>query len=156
VSRRKGELSPAGIDRGWPYQVALRADECKGTHYRTLHSFCLGLSLCSRGHAVRYEDEWWQVFCFAEKAHADAFRVRFGGEHFDPRDRGRGASWAKWDKRTRKVQQAMIDSAEKRGQIIKHLEDALALADELQDGPTGYLIERALDEARSRQFRPIG
>jgi len=97
-----------------------------------------------------------QVFCFAQKAHADAFRIRCGGEHFDPRDRGRGASWAKWNKRTRKVQQAMIDSAEKRGQIIKHLEDALALVDELNDGPTGYLIERALDEARSRQFRPIG
>jgi hypothetical protein len=48
----------------------------------------------------------------------------------------------------------MIDSARKRDEIIKHLEDALALADELQDGATGYLIERALDEARSRQFRP--
>jgi hypothetical protein len=23
---RKGELSPAGVDRGWPYQVALKAD----------------------------------------------------------------------------------------------------------------------------------
>jgi hypothetical protein len=47
----------------------------------------------------------------------------------------------------------MIDSAQKRGEIIKHLENALALADELEDGATGYLIERALDEARSRQFR---
>jgi DNA-binding ferritin-like protein len=50
----------------------------------------------------------------------------------------------------------MIDSAQKRGELIKHLEEALALADELQDRTTGYLIERALDEARSRQFRPIG
>jgi hypothetical protein len=50
----------------------------------------------------------------------------------------------------------MIDSAEKRGKLIKHLEDALALADEIEDGQTGFLIERALDEARSRQFRPIG
>jgi hypothetical protein len=49
----------------------------------------------------------------------------------------------------------MMDSAEKRGQIIRHLEEALALADEIRDGNTGYLIERALDEARSRQFRPI-
>jgi glutamate mutase epsilon subunit len=49
----------------------------------------------------------------------------------------------------------MIDAAEKRGQIIRYLEDALALADELQDGHTGYLIERALDEARSRQFKPV-
>jgi hypothetical protein len=31
----------------------------------------------------------------------------------------------------------------------------LALADELEDGQTGFLIERALDEARSRQFKPI-
>ena len=50
----------------------------------------------------------------------------------------------------------MIDSAQKRGNLIKHLEDALALSDEIEDGRTGFLIERALDEARSRQFRPIG
>jgi len=36
------------------------------------------------------------------------------------------------------------------------LEDALALADEIEDGETGFLIERALDEARSRQFRLTG
>ena len=47
----------------------------------------------------------------------------------------------------------MMD-AEKRGQLIRHLEDALALADEIDDGQTGFLIERALDEARSHQFRP--
>lgn len=44
----------------------------------------------------------------------------------------------------------MTDHAEKRGQL---LEDALALVDEVEDG---FLIERALDEARSRHFRPIG
>jgi hypothetical protein len=49
----------------------------------------------------------------------------------------------------------MIDSAEKRGQLIRYLEEALALADELQDGQTGFLVERALDEARSREFRPV-
>jgi hypothetical protein len=49
----------------------------------------------------------------------------------------------------------MIESAERRGQLIKHLEDAFALTDELQDGEIGFLIERALDEARSRQFRPV-
>jgi len=50
---------------------------------------------------------------------------------------------------------AMVDAAELRGRLIKHLEDALALADEIDDGPTGFLIERALDEARSSQFRPV-
>jgi hypothetical protein len=47
----------------------------------------------------------------------------------------------------------MIDSAEKRGQLIRHLEDALALADDIQDGQTGFLIECALDEARSQQIQ---
>jgi hypothetical protein len=41
-----------------------------------------------------------------------------------------------------------------RGFLLRHLEDALALADEIEDGHTGYLIEHALDEARSRQFIP--
>jgi DNA-binding ferritin-like protein len=50
----------------------------------------------------------------------------------------------------------MTNSPDKRGQIIKQLEQALALADKLGDGNTGYLIERALDEARSRQFRLVG
>jgi hypothetical protein len=40
------------------------------------------------------------------------------------------------------------DEAEKRGQIIRHLEDALALVDEIEDSNTGFLIERALVEAR--------
>jgi hypothetical protein len=47
----------------------------------------------------------------------------------------------------------MIDPAERRGEIIKHLEEAMAIAEELEDGPTGYLIERALDEARAQYFR---
>jgi len=50
----------------------------------------------------------------------------------------------------------MTNEAEKRSKLIRHLEDALALADEIEDGHTGFVIERALDEARSRQFRPTG
>ncbi len=32
---------------------------------------------------------------------------------------------------------------------------ALGLAEEINDGTTGYLIERALDEARAQQFKPV-
>jgi hypothetical protein len=46
-----------------------------------------------------------------------------------------------------------MDLAGKRGEIIRHLEDVLAIADEIEDGEAGYLIERALDAARSRLFR---
>jgi hypothetical protein len=46
----------------------------------------------------------------------------------------------------------MIDSAQKRGELIGHLEAAL---DELNGGRTGFLIEQALDEARAQQFKPF-
>jgi hypothetical protein len=41
-----------------------------------------------------------------------------------------------------------MDSAQKRGELIALLESALTLAEEINDGTTGYLIERAFDEAR--------
>jgi hypothetical protein len=47
----------------------------------------------------------------------------------------------------------MRGSAEERGRIIQHLQAALEIADELEDGETSYLIERALDAARATQFR---
>ena len=49
----------------------------------------------------------------------------------------------------------MMDAADARGKLIRHLEDALALADELNDGTRRYLIERALDYARAQQFKPF-
>jgi hypothetical protein len=43
---RKGELSPAGIDRGWPHQVVLPARFCVRGGYSEIHEFCAGLTLC--------------------------------------------------------------------------------------------------------------
>ncbi len=50
----------------------------------------------------------------------------------------------------------MHDSTKKRAAMIEHLESALGLADELNDAMTGYLIERALDEARSHLVGGMG
>ncbi|HEY7247902.1 MAG TPA: hypothetical protein VH678_28880 [Xanthobacteraceae bacterium] len=50
----------------------------------------------------------------------------------------------------------MKDGPERRGKLIKQLEEAMLLAEELNDGPTTYLIERALDEARAQTFFFLG
>jgi hypothetical protein len=50
--RRKGELSPAAIDRGWPHQVVLPARLSERGGYNEIHEFCQGMTLCNRGHAV--------------------------------------------------------------------------------------------------------
>jgi hypothetical protein len=38
----------------------------------------------------------------------------------------------------------MSDTAAARGELIRFLENALAIADEIEDGQTGYLIERLI------------
>jgi hypothetical protein len=46
--------------------------------------FCRGQSFCPRGHSFRRDDRDYVAFCFADAAHAELFRKRFGGEPFDP------------------------------------------------------------------------
>lgn len=97
MSRRKGELTGASIDRGWPHQVALPEGQC-GANHAAIRDFCSTLSLCPRGHSIYFAGMWSHVFCFAQAEHAAAFQARFGGEPFDPRERGRGSGWSRWHK----------------------------------------------------------
>ena len=86
---RKGELSKGTIDREWPHQVALPAARCLGHSYETIRLFCEDhrLSLRTRGHSFRRDDTGINVFCFAERPHAEQFQARFGGEFIDPKSR---------------------------------------------------------------------
>lgn len=95
---RKGELSAAMIDRCWPHQVAPPASVGEHGGYKAIHDFCKNLSICPRSHSVFHGSEWFNVYCFAEPADAETFMQRFGGERFDPKQRGKGSSWARWNK----------------------------------------------------------
>ena len=77
-----------------PY--ALPAIACENDGYKTIHDFCKDLSLCRRGHCVRHDGQWFNVYCFADAADADKFMARFGGEKFDPAQRGKGRNWMRW------------------------------------------------------------
>lgn len=87
--RRKGELSSAMIDHGWPHQVALEARLSMGDRYYTVHFFCNDLSLCPRGHGFYRDGKDFNVYCFAEREHAERFQARFGGEFIEPNKRAR-------------------------------------------------------------------
>jgi len=45
-----------------------------------------------------------------------------------------------------------MDKIQARAAMILYLEGALEFAEQIKDATTAYLIERALDEARSQQF----
>jgi hypothetical protein len=96
--RRKGELSPSEINRKWPHQVVLPARACEGGGYNEIHEICKDLSLCARGHAVCHDNEWYHIYCFADVADAEKFKQRFGGEMFNPSEKGRGRNWAHWNR----------------------------------------------------------
>jgi hypothetical protein len=86
---RNGELSKSQVDKGWPHQVALPEDRCSFKNYEIHAAFNKGLSLCARGHSVNFDGIWYRVFCYSLKDDAEAFLARFGGEWFDPDQRGK-------------------------------------------------------------------
>jgi hypothetical protein len=85
--RRKSELSSAMVDRNWPHQIALPENLNVWPAYKVIHDFCKNqsLSLCDRGHSFKVGADWFVVYCFAERAHAEKFKKRFNGEWFDPK-----------------------------------------------------------------------
>ena len=84
---RKGELSKGMIDHDWPHQVAIPADRCTGRNWDLIREFCKGLSLCPRGHFFYRDVIGFNVYCFADRQHADRFCTRFDGESIDSKDR---------------------------------------------------------------------
>jgi hypothetical protein len=79
--------------------VALRSDQCSGKY--ELHQAFFrdnALTVSTHGHDVVWQGEWYHVFMFAEKAHADLFMSTFAGEPFNPADKGRGKHWMQWKK----------------------------------------------------------
>jgi len=84
---RSGGLSKDAIDRDWPHQVAVPARRCTSRNYETIRIFCEGLSLCPLGHSFYRDGTDMNVFCFADRAHAERFLARFGGEFIEPKNR---------------------------------------------------------------------
>ena len=78
---RKGELNSMAIDRSWPFQVSLPADECTGDAFLKIQEFCRPLSAAPRWHSYIAGDRYHSVFCFAEKAHAEMFAAAFDGKN---------------------------------------------------------------------------
>jgi hypothetical protein len=89
-----------GADSSHPHWVALEEEKCTGENFHALRAFCneRGLSLSRHGHSAIRDGRFFQVFMFAEDAHAEAFREAFGGERMHPSERGKGARWAQWKK----------------------------------------------------------
>jgi hypothetical protein len=87
MSRRKGELSQAGIDRQFPNQVALPSRVTEGAVLTDVIDFGRNRSMAPLRPCFVRNSEYWTVWCFADRQDAEAFQQRFGGEFMAPADR---------------------------------------------------------------------
>src|SRR5688500_11134690 len=93
MGRRKGEPSPAVIDREFPHQISIPDEWVRGGEFYSIRQFADQLGAASRNHNYCHKDRWHTVFRFREKAHAEKFKSTYGGDLLDPKTRGRGARW---------------------------------------------------------------
>jgi len=70
------------IDQRFPHQVILPSACYAASEFRSIHAFCIGMSLADRGHVVLRNAQWHYVFCFSEWDDADRLRRRYGGQWF--------------------------------------------------------------------------
>jgi hypothetical protein len=62
--RRKGELSPAELNRRFPHQVALEQLVEPGAQYHRsieIEAFCNAQPSAPRAHTILVDDQWWVV-----------------------------------------------------------------------------------------------
>jgi hypothetical protein len=100
MNRRKGELIPSAIDRGRPFQVALPQGMSSGKLYGEQMEFCEKNKLmrCMRGHSVFHDDRHTTSIALPPKRARGLSLTGYGGEWFDPKERGKGLNWNRWSK----------------------------------------------------------
>ena len=83
MTRARGQPPRAAINREFPHQVLLLADSVRGHELERVIAFHDKLLVPVKSRSAFQNDQWYAIYCFAEKEHALAFRLAFGGKLFD-------------------------------------------------------------------------
>ena len=80
MTRARGQPSRAAINREFPHQVILPAKSVSGRELARVIAFHDRALVPVKSRSAFQNDQWYAIYCFAEKEHALAFRLTFGGK----------------------------------------------------------------------------
>lgn len=96
-------MTGAEVDRLYPWQIAVPDSVI-------IHSWVRpSIGACDRGHSVFYDEQWWNVVCFETREQAEVFGRKVDGCWFNPKERGRGNSWARWTPKQKPLTFSQLD-----------------------------------------------
>jgi hypothetical protein len=80
MTRARGQLSRTLLNREYPHQVLVRAENVGGETLDKVADFHVKLGIPTKSRSVRKGDAWYSLYCFADRKHSELFQVMFGGE----------------------------------------------------------------------------
>ena len=80
MTRARGQTSRTLLNREYPHQVLVRADNVAGKTLDKVADFHVKLGIGTKSRSIRKDDVWYSLYCFADREHAKLFQVLFGGE----------------------------------------------------------------------------
>ena len=83
MTRARGQSSRSKLNRKYPHQVLVLADNIRGPTFNRALAFHKQAHVPIQNYTARKDDRWHLLFCFAERKNALAFQLAFGGDLFD-------------------------------------------------------------------------
>jgi hypothetical protein len=80
MTRARGQPTRRMIDREYPHQVLVPAENVGGKKLDFVIAFHAQIDAPQHSRSVFKDDRWYEVYCFAEPQHARSFQAIFGGE----------------------------------------------------------------------------
>jgi len=80
---RRGQPSRSVLNREYPHQVLVPAWNVRGKRLDKVIAFRADIGARMTTRSQYKNDSWHELYCFADRRHADSFQRLFGGELID-------------------------------------------------------------------------